>query len=155
LQELQELQEDRQGLFNVPFGKYDNPLICDSSNLRNVSIALHYCNNITIKVSDYKEMLLENAKEGDFIYLDPPYNPVSLTAYFTNSTCFGFDNKDQQELATVFRKLDDRKCKVLLSNSDTQFIRELYSNFASIKVSTYYRRKILWCKLRQLYEICR
>jgi site-specific DNA-adenine methylase len=59
--------------------------------------------NTTIKVNNYKEMLLENAKEGDFIYLDPPYSPESSTAYFTSYTPFGFDNnKDQQELATVF-----------------------------------------------------
>jgi DNA adenine methylase len=128
---------NRQGFFNVPLGKYKNPRICDSDNLRNVSIALGYLsNNITIKVSDYKEMLLENAKEGDFIYLDPPYDPVSSTSYFTNYTHIGFDNKDQQELATVFRKLDDRGCKVLLSNSDTQFIRELYSDFAIVEVDT-------------------
>ena len=124
---------NRQGLFNVPWGKYSNPLICDSNNLRNVSIALrHYYSNITIKVSNYKEMLLENAKEGDFIYLDPPYSPESSTAYFTNYTCFGFGNKDQQDLADVFRKLDDRGCKVLLTNSDTPLIRNLYSGSAIV-----------------------
>ena len=78
--------------------------------------------------------LLENAKEGDFIYLDPPYSPESSTAYFTNYTCFGFDNKDQQQLATVFRKLDDRGCKVLLTNSDTPFIKNLYSGYAEYTV---------------------
>ena len=78
-------------------------------------------------------MLLENAKEGDFIYLDPPYSPTSSTAYFT---CFGFDNQDQKQLLDVFRKLDDRGCKVLLTNSDTQFIKELYSDFAIVEVNT-------------------
>jgi DNA adenine methylase len=124
---------NRQGLFNVPCGDYKNPRICDSSNVRNVSIALRYC-NVTIKVSNYKEMLLENAKEGDFIYLDPPYSPESLTAYFTNYTSFGFDNRDQQQLATVFRELDDRGCKVLLTNSDTPFIKNLYSDYAEYTV---------------------
>src|ERR687887_2722680 len=104
---------NRQGLFNVPWGKYKDPLICNSNNLRNISLALRYSPNITIKVSDYKEILLENAKEGDFIYLDPPYSPTSSTAYFTSYTCFGFDNQDQKQLLDVFRKLDDRKCKVL------------------------------------------
>jgi DNA adenine methylase len=75
-------------------------------------------------------MLLEHAKEGDFIYLDPPYSPVSSTAYFTNYTHTGFNNQDQKELLDVFTKLDDRGCKVLLTNSDTQFIKDLYSDFA-------------------------
>jgi DNA adenine methylase len=126
---------NRQGLFNVPWGKYKNPLICDSTNLRNVSLALNN-SKIIIQVSDYKDILFQNAREGDFIYLDPPYNPVSSTSYFTNYTHTGFNNKDQQELATIFRKLDDRHCKVLLSNSNTQFIRELYSDFAIVEIDT-------------------
>jgi DNA adenine methylase len=117
------------GEFNVPKGKYTNPLICDSSNLRNVCLALGY-SNVEIKASDYKQVLLENTREGDFIYLDPPYNPESSTAYFTGYTNNGFSNKDQRELADIFRKLDDRKCKVLLSNSSTPLIKELYSDFA-------------------------
>jgi DNA adenine methylase len=119
---------NRNGKFNVPLGKYKSPLICNSSNLRNVSLALRY-SKATIKVIDYKE-ILENAKEGDFIYLDPPYNPVSSTAYFTKYTNSGFDNQDQKELAHVFRKLNDRTCKVLLSNSSTPFVKGLYSDFA-------------------------
>ncbi|MBV9176510.1 MAG: Dam family site-specific DNA-(adenine-N6)-methyltransferase, partial [Nitrososphaeraceae archaeon] len=125
---------NQHGLFNVPWGKYKNPRICDSDNLRNVSIALRYYSNITIKDGNYKEMLLENAREGDFIYLDPPYSPESSTACFTNYTCSGFDNKDQQELATVFRKLEERGCKVLLTNSDTPLIRNLYSGYAIVEV---------------------
>ena len=116
------------GSFNVPWGKYVNPPICDSSNLRNVSIALRY-SKVEIKASDYKEMLLENAKEGDFIYLDPPYNPVSSTAYFTNYTTNGFSYKDQKELAERFRQLDEMKCKVMLTNSNTPLVRELYAPF--------------------------
>jgi DNA adenine methylase len=91
-------------LFNVPLGKYKNPVICNSNNLRNVSLVLRY-SKAMIKISDYKEMLLENAKEGDFIYLDPPYNPASSTAYFTKYTDSGFNNQDQRELADIFRKL--------------------------------------------------
>jgi DNA adenine methylase len=120
---------NRNGVFNVPLGKYKSPLICNSSNLRNVSLALRY-SKATIKVSDYKKILLENAKEGDFIYLDPPYSPVSSTAYFTKYTNSGFHDRDQKELADVFRKLDDTKCKILLSNSSTPFVKEVYSDFA-------------------------
>jgi DNA adenine methylase len=120
---------NNQGMFNVPWGKYKDPVICNSSNLRNISLALKHSKAI-IEVSSYKEMLLEKTKEGDFIYLDPPYNPVSSTAYFTRYTNSGFNYKDQEELAAIFRKLDERKCKVLLSNSDTRIIKELYSDFA-------------------------
>ena len=112
------LQSKQEWQVYVPLGKYKNPIICNSSNLRNVSLALRY-SKATIKASDYKEVLLENAKEGDFIYLDPPYNPVSSTAYFTKYTNSGFNNRDQKELAYVFTKLNDRNCEVLLSNSST------------------------------------
>lgn len=115
------------GIFNVPIGRYNNPLICDSLNLRNVSLALQR-SRATIEACDYKNILLENAQEGDFIYLDPPYNPTSSTANFTSYTNTGFNSEDQQELAKIFRILTDRKCLVLLSNSDTPEIRKLYTN---------------------------
>ena len=129
------------GMFNVPWGKYTNPLICDSSNLRNVSLALGYT-KATIRVSDYKEILLENAIEGDFIYLDPPYNPESSTASFTGYTHSGFSDKDQKELADIFRKLDDRKCKVMLTNSSTPLVRKLYASFDEHTVEVSSKRAI-------------
>lgn len=118
-----------KGIFNVPMGRYKNPVICDSTNLRKVSIALRD-SKAKLQASDYKDILLEKAGEDDFIYLDPPYNPISNTAYFTRYTHSGFSNKDQEELARVFGILNDRKCKVLLSNSDTPFIRNQYKDFA-------------------------
>ena len=75
-------------------------------------------------------MLLENAKEGDFIYLDPPYSPVSSTAHFTSYTYNGFTNKDQERLAEIYKQLDEMKCKVMLTNSNTPFVRKLYADFA-------------------------
>jgi DNA adenine methylase len=120
---------NKNGMFNVPMGKYKNPVICDRSKLKKVSSALRHSKAI-IQASDYKQILLDNANEGDFIYLDPPYNPTSATANFTNYTDYGFGNKDQEELANIFGKLNDRKCKVILSNSDTPFIRELYQDFS-------------------------
>ena len=118
-----------KGLFNVPWGKYKDPVICNSKNLRNVSLALQRSDAI-IQVSDYKEILLKNAKEGDFIYLDPPYRPSSSTAYFTKYTDTGFNDKDQRDLANIFEELTKRKCKVMLSNSNTPLIRDLYSKLA-------------------------
>jgi DNA adenine methylase len=118
-----------KGLFNVPWGKYKDPVVCNSKNLRNISHALQRSNAI-IQVSDYKEILLKNAKEGDFIYLDPPYRPSSSTAYFTKYTDTGFNDKDQRDLANIFEELTKRKCKVMLSNSNTPLIRDLYSKLA-------------------------
>jgi DNA adenine methylase len=117
------------GSFNVPWGKYKNPSICDSNNLRNASHVLNKA-VVTIKAADYKQVLLENAKEGDFIYLDPPYSPVSSTAYFTNYTDNGFSYNDQEKLAEIYRQLDEMRCKVMLTNSNTSLVRELYAPFA-------------------------
>lgn len=119
---------NKKGIFNVPIGRYKNPVICDSDNLKKVSVALRY-SKAQIQVSDYKVILLQKAEEDDFIYLDPPYNPTSSTASFTDYTNTGFNDNDQKELADIFKKLDDRKCKVLLSNSDTPLIRKLYCDF--------------------------
>lgn len=119
-----------KGLFNVPWGKYKDPVICNRKNLRNVSLALQRSDAI-IQVSDYKEILLKNAVEGDFIYLDPPYRPSSSTAYFTKYTDTGFNDKDQRDLANIFEELTKRKCKVMLSNSNTPLIRDLYSKLAN------------------------
>jgi DNA adenine methylase len=117
---------NRKGEFNVPPGKYQNPLICDSSNLENVSNAL---SRATIIASDYRTAI-ENAQKGDFVYFDPPYDPVSYTSDFTAYTPDGFGRENQEQLANVFRKLSDRGCFVLLSNSDTLFIRKLYFDFS-------------------------
>jgi DNA adenine methylase len=121
---------NRSGIFNVPIGRYKNPLICDSNNLQNVSRALRYSKAI-ILASDYRRIMLDNAEKGDFIYLDPPYNPTNPTSNFTSYTEYGYDDHDQEQLASIFKKLDERQCMVLLSNSDTPFIRELYSDFMS------------------------
>ncbi len=112
-----------KGEFNVPFGRYDNPLICDAVNLRRVSKALK---NVTILNAGY-EHVLKRAKKGDFIYFDPPYHPVSATSSFTSYTSDGFTASDQQKLRDVFVELSKRGCYVMLSNSDTPLIRELYA----------------------------
>ena len=116
---------NKKGKFNVPVGKYKNPLICDNSNIENVSNAL---STATIFAGDYEDAI-KNAQKGDFVYLDPPYDPVSYTSDFTAYTPNGFGRENQEQLANVFRKLANRGCFVLLSNSNTRFIRELYSHF--------------------------
>jgi len=133
---------NRNGKFNVPWGKYVNPSICDSNNLLNVSHVLRNY-KVTIKAADYKDMLLENAKEGDFMYLDPPYNPVSSTAYFTNYTDNGFSYNDQKRLAKIYKQLDEMKCNVMLTNSNTPLVRELYAPFDITEVDS---KRAINCK---------
>jgi DNA adenine methylase len=116
--------------FNAPAGRSssgENPTICNIDNLKNVSNVLRYFSPI-ILAGDYTAAL-ENTQRGDFVYLDPPYDPKSYTSNFTAYSKNGFGREDQIRLATVFKKLSDRGCLILLSNSDTPFIRELYSDF--------------------------
>ncbi len=122
---------NKAGGFNVPYGKYDNPLICDEDNLKKVSIALQ---RIEIKHQDYKEVL-KKAKKGDFVYFDPPYYPVSKTASFTSYTAESFLDKEQIELRDTVLELNKRGCFVMLSNSDTPFINEIYSGFKGIRIN--------------------
>lgn len=116
---------NRKGKFNVPFGAYKNPLICDSENLRAVSTALE---SVKILCEDF-EMCLRFAEKGDFIYFDPPYHPLSKTSSFTSYTSNSFDEGEQRRLSEVFKKLDRRGCKVLLSNSHTKLVEGLYDGF--------------------------
>lgn len=123
---------NKKGEFNVPYGKYANPTICDETNLRRVSSALQ---GISIKHQDYK-VILRQAKKGDFIYFDPPYYPVSKTASFTSYTKESFLDKEQTELRDVFMALHKRGCFVMLSNSYTPFILDLYRGHKGVRVST-------------------
>lgn len=115
-----------KGQFNVPYGKYKNPLICDEDNLKKVSKSLK---NIKILHQDYRKVL-EKAKKGDFIYFDPPYYPVNKTSNFTSYTKEAFLEKEQEELRDTYLKLHKRGCYVMLSNSDTPFINKLYSGLS-------------------------
>ena len=122
---------NKSGQFNVPFGRYNNPVICDEDNLRRVSNALQ---DVTITHQDYKHVL-KTAKSGDFIYLDPPYYPINATSSFTSYTAEGFLEKEQTELRDTFVKLHEKGCFVMLSNSDTPFINELYSGIDGIIIN--------------------
>jgi DNA adenine methylase len=122
---------NRKGEFNVPYGKHTNPLICDEANLKKVSKALQ---GIEIKNQDYKEIVKE-ARKGDFVYLDPPYYPVSKTASFTAYTAESFHSKEQLELRDTFLELHRRGCYIMLSNSDSPFINEIYSGLKGIHIN--------------------
>ncbi len=122
-----------QGQFNVPFGKYKNPNILDLAVLKAVSKYLND-NQITIFNLDFQDVL-KDAKKGDFVYLDPPYDPVSDTASFTGYDVNGFNKDEQIRLKETFDNLDKRGCKLLLSNAYTNFIIDLYKDYKQIKIS--------------------
>ena len=120
-------RENSRGVFNVPFGRYKNPKILDRDNLRAVSEFLN-SSNVLILCQDYRETC-KLANEGDFVYLDPPYHPISKTASFTKYSRHDFSAEDQKRLAEVFRELDRKGCYVMLSNSNTEFIKSLYRGY--------------------------
>jgi DNA adenine methylase len=129
------------GKFNVPMGKYKNPVICDSKNLQNASLILRSTDS-HLYCKDYRKILTDKAQEDDFIYLDPPYDPMTSTANFTGYTGAGFTEKNQECLAETFKELDARGCKVLLSNSDTEYVRKLYADYAKNIHQVIVRRNI-------------
>ena len=119
-----------QGQFNVPFGHYKNPRILDTDNLLNCSELL---NKTEIKYADFSEILTK-VKKGDFVYFDPPYVPLNETSSFTSYTKAGFDIDMQLKLKEVCDQLDSMGVMFMLSNSDTQFVNELYSDYKIKKV---------------------
>jgi len=122
-----------QGQFNVPYGKYKNPNIVDSTCLQAISQYLNGI-NIQIKNCDF-ETTIGDTNKDDFIYLDPPYDPVSATASFTGYSANGFNKNEQRRLKFVVDKLTAQGCKVLLSNACTEFIQELYQDYTQVKVT--------------------
>jgi DNA adenine methylase len=116
---------NRRGEFNVPAGRYTNPRILDEQLLRAASARLE---SAELRNAGF-EALLVNAKPGDFVYFDPPYAPASRTANFTAYAQGGFGSEEQERLRDVFKTLDRRRCKLMLSNSDVPYIRELYREF--------------------------
>lgn len=118
-------RENSKGQHNAPFGYYKNPKIVDEYNLFKVSMLLK---RAEIICGDFS-LVLGIAQQDDFIYMDPPYHPLSDTAHFTSYTAKSFNIEDQIRLADVFTELDQRGCRVMLSNSDTPLILELYKNY--------------------------
>lgn len=121
---------NKSGQFNVPFGKYKKPKIIDEEALRSASELLK---KTTIICGDYKTVLQENAKAGDFIFIDPPYLPVSEYADFKRYTKEQFYEEDHIELAEEVQRLHELGCYVVLTNSNHPLVHEHYQKF-SIKV---------------------
>ena len=129
---------NKSGKFNVPCGKYKNPTICDADNLRNLSYLIR---NVVFQYGDYtkSEQYVDN---NTFVYFDPPYRPLSVSSGFTSYTKEDFNDDNQKELATYYRKLNEKKAKLMLSNSnpkntnkDDTFFEEIYKGFNINEVS--------------------
>ena len=133
---------NQQGQFNVPIGSSLNRLICDEHTIRSASKILK---NITIQESDF-ETSVRNAKSGDFIYLDPPYYPISINSDFTRYTKEKFYQEDQIRLKKEIDRLSKIGCKIMLSNSDCDFIKNLYKEY---KIRKVYSGRTLNCKKDQ------
>lgn len=115
-------RENQKGEFNVPFGRYKRPKICDKPRLRAASKALQ---GVHLAAADFEEAVT-GACEGDFIYFDPPYVPLNATSSFTSYSRFGFDEDDHRRLAETYRCLHRQGCRVMLSNSSAPLVYELY-----------------------------
>ncbi|HET6147400.1 MAG TPA: DNA adenine methylase [Polyangia bacterium] len=111
-----------RGQFNVPYGRHNNPLVCDVPRLQAAAAALK---NVKLCCQDFAKTVA-TAKPADFVYFDPPYVPVSATAYFTAYARSPFGPSEQGRLAQVLRQLRERKVPALLSNSDCAATRGLY-----------------------------
>ncbi|WP_114200921.1 Dam family site-specific DNA-(adenine-N6)-methyltransferase, partial [Acinetobacter baumannii] len=124
---------NKKGQFNVPFGKYKNPKIIDEEALRAASIILK---DTTIICGDYKDVLRKQAQPGDFIFLDPPYLPISEYADFQRYTKEQFYEEDHTELAAEVQRLHELGCHIILTNSNHPLVHEQYRKFPIEVVQT-------------------
>jgi DNA adenine methylase len=122
-----------EGYFNVPFGKKEIVNLFDKNNIDSINKFLE-SNKVTILNGDF-EIALRDVSKGDFVYLDPPYDTIDNKNSFTTYSKEGFGKEDQRRLAKLFIELDKRGAYLMLSNHNTDLIRELYFKF-NIKVIT-------------------
>lgn len=116
---------NKKNQYNVPIGSYKKPNICDAQIIFSASEALQNANIIN---SSYKNVL-KYAKKDDLVYFDPPYYPLTETSSFTSYSEFDFLENEQFELFEVFDRLSDNGVNVMHSNSDTEFIKDLYKSY--------------------------
>ena len=124
---------NQSGQYNAPYGKYRNPNIVNEETLRAISRYFSKA-NIVMKTGDYREAI-KGARKGAFVYLDPPYHPISSSSSFTGYTNNGFNEDAQRELKKQCDKLNKKGVKFLLSNSHCEFILDLYDEYNVKQVS--------------------
>ncbi len=120
-----------KGQFNTPFGSYKNPKFCNKENLIAVNKALQ---GVKIIHGSF-EACLDHCEKYDFVYFDPLYHPLSDTASFTSYTKENFGKDSQKKLFEIFQTLDERGCKLMLSNSYNNFILNLYKDYKIITLN--------------------
>lgn len=135
-------------IYNVPFGSHKHPSIFHADQLLIVSKRLKRANLF----SEGFEGVLKRAKKGDFVYLDPPYLPLKEEKSFTSYTKDSFGKDEHIELATIFNKLNKKGVKVMLSNSNSPFIRSLYSKYKK-GMSLVSARRLINCNYRERNNI--
>lgn len=128
---------NRKGMFNVPFGKYKNPSLPSAEALVAAGEVLA---RAEIVCGDYRDVLHEHATPGDFVFLDPPYVPISEYSDFKRYTADQFREDNHEELAAEFRRLVELGCYVVLTNSDHPLVHDLFSDYERRVVAT--RRNI-------------
>jgi DNA adenine methylase len=121
-------RENGKGLYNIPFGKQVNPTICNEESLIRFAEMLN-TNDVYLSCCDYSATL-QNMKQGDFVYMDPPYYGT-----FTGYNKDGFGEQQQKELKETFDNLTAKGCKVALSNSNSEFIRDLYKDYKQVVIN--------------------
>lgn len=134
-------RENSKGFFNSPFGSYKNPRIVDEENIANVSAFLKK-NKISIEHRSY-EKTVRSAKEGDLVFFDPPYIPLTPTANFSSYTKNGFRLKQHKNLSKLFARLSKRGIYVMQTNSNTDIVRNLYKDF---NIKTLHATRMISCK---------
>jgi DNA adenine methylase len=117
---------NKTGGFNVPYGRYKNPKILDEESLRAASVLL---GKTTIVLGDYKDVLSKHAAPGDFVFLDPPYLPISKFADFKRYTKEQFNEEDHRQLAQEVGRLQQMGCHVLVTNSNHPLVHELFGQY--------------------------
>lgn len=117
---------NKSGGFNVPFANYKNPKIVDEANLRRAAVVL---SKARIIEGDYLTVLQSEAKQGDFVFLDPPYLPISVNSDFKRYTKEQFHEDDHRRLAIEVKRLSQLGCHVVLTNSNHPLVHELYSEY--------------------------
>ena len=123
---------NKSGGFNVPYGRYKNPKICDVANLRSLSKLIK---NVIFEAGDYRKSE-QYVNNNTFVYFDPPYRPLSITSSFTSYSKEDFNDENQKELAKYYNKLSLKNAKLMLSNSnpknvseDDIFFEDIYKGF--------------------------
>lgn len=144
---------NKSGLFNVPMGNYKKPLICNETNLLAISELLQ---NVIIRCGDYKECI-DFIDKNTFVYIDPPYRPITKTSSFTSYMQQSFEDKQQIELGEFVLSINDKGAKVIVSNSDPkntdasdEFFDELYSSLIIDRVNA---KRVINCNGKNRGEI--